>query len=523
MIYNLVNPNADNREADIVIIGGGTVGLMMSVLLAREHGISVICLESGAHEQLDEEHHLNDVVHSKSFYSGAVQGRFRCLGGTSTRWGGALIPFLKRDIQNAKWPIHYESLTEFIPELEQLFELNNGAYDDLLLMNDLGMKNHVPRLAKWPPFRKRNVFNLFSKEVKSKSGPEVWVNATVVEFLTNATELHTIIAKSPNGNKLKVTGKKFIFAAGAIETTRLALLLDRQNDNIISKVSPALGSYFCDHLSTEVATIVTNSTNKLNKIFGFRFEKGGVMRNLRFELSENCEIRKLIPPCFAHVGFSTDFQGGFDYLREIYKHLQQNKLPHIRLIANLTLSAPWLFKAIWWRFIEKRLVFPASAQLILHMVIEQVPYESSQISLSEEKLDVYGQPLAQIDWTVSDKDIDNLNKATNYFLDSWNSSTIRNCAKIIPMAPSFIAKNLKLGGEFYHPTGSTRMSDKAENGVVDRNLRIFALPNTYLLSTASFPTGGGTNPTMMLLLLGLKCVKELKNVLGDKTKTDNLI
>jgi choline dehydrogenase-like flavoprotein len=37
-------------------------------------------------------------------------------------------------------------------------------------------------------------------------------------------------------------------------------------------------------------------------------------------------------------------------------------------------------------------------------------------------------------------------------------------------------------------------------------LRVHTVPNLQLLATSVLPTGGGANPTMMLMLLAMRCV-----------------
>jgi choline dehydrogenase-like flavoprotein len=53
------------------------------------------------------------------------------------------------------------------------------------------------------------------------------------------------------------------------------------------------------------------------------------------------------------------------------------------------------------------------------------------------------------------------------------------------------------------------MGRDAATGVVDRDLRMFACPQVQLISTSVLPTGGGANPTMMALMLGVRCVDQL--------------
>ena len=161
MIRTLAKNDQLSRQCDVLVIGAGTVGLIVATQLAQS-GRNVICLESGQMRQEADEHPLNEVVHTRLSYEGAAHGRFRCLGGTSTRWGGALIPFARADVEGAQWPIPYDDIVRFVPEVEALFGLTAGRYEaeDVEV---LGEGDFVPRLAKWPPFGKRNVANLVGK------------------------------------------------------------------------------------------------------------------------------------------------------------------------------------------------------------------------------------------------------------------------------------------------------------------------------------------------------------------------
>lgn len=508
MIKDLVGAGKVVREADIVIVGAGTVGLVMSVLLSRNSKLSIICLESGGMHQNEEEHPLNEVIHTKSVYSGAASGRFRCIGGTSTRWGGALIPFMDSDLASSIWPITMKDLEPYIPQVEKLFSLAEGPYElgELLSENN---STHTPRLAKWPPFKKRNVYSLLSQHCNHTDHAEIWINATATNFTTRSNILNSIKAQAPDGSEITVSAKSIIISAGAIETTRLALLINKQNNNVISSCSPSLGRYFSDHLSVEVAELEVTAPKKLNKIVGFRFEKSGVMRNLRFELANGSTTRSKIPPCFAHIAFTTDGTGGFDALRDALRNLQRRKLPSTKVLLQLVKSLPWLLKAMWWRFIEKRLLFPSGAKLMVHMVIEQDPNIENTITLSEDRTDKFGHALAKINWSVTNKDINNLTGSVDAFESMWGNSDLSNLATFKRRPLGQAENELALGGGIYHPTGSTRMGATAQEGVVDSKLRMFALPNVYLVSTSVLPSGGGANPTMMLFLLAMRCIDQL--------------
>jgi choline dehydrogenase-like flavoprotein len=472
----------------------------------------VIVAESGGLTQIGETHPLNEVEQRGDNYLGAVEGRFRCLGGTSTRWGGAMLPFLPVDMAphsagwNVDWPIELSDLTAYQSEIERLFGLGSGPYDVPHIMPGRGGASaaFIPRLAKWPPFRLRNVATLLAAELRSATGPDVWLNATATSFaFDSAGRLAKVTMRSGNGNELSVAARETIIAAGAIESTRLLLLADRQHDDRIFAPDDVLGRYFYDHLSTATGRLTDVRRKQLNRVVGFRFE-GSAMRNLRFEPSAELRTERKLPAGFAHIAFKTDRPTGFEALRDIYRKLQRRERPGVRDVAAMAIATPWLARAVWWRFVERRLLFPDGADLELVMVIEQEPRADNRISLSSRRCDLHGCPLAIIDWRVHDGDVANVLAATEAFVDAWNDSPLARLGRIEPNLPADLKDALARGGGIAHPGGSVRMGTSAARGVVDSDLQTFRVPNLSVVSTATFPTGGGANPTMMLMMAALR-------------------
>ena len=76
-------------------------------------------------------------------------------------------------------------------------------------------------------------------------------------------------------------------------------------------------------------------------------------------------------------------------------------------------------------------------------------------------------------------------------------------------------KNIMISWRADHAACLTRMADSPEEGVVDKNLKVFGVDNLYVCSNASFSSLGAVNPTLTLgalsLRLGDYLVKDIEN------------
>ncbi len=516
MIYDLLDAeSAAPQQADIVVVGAGIAGLIVATRLAKA-GKRVIVLESGGLRQEGETHPLNATEQIGQHYKGSDEGRFRCLGGTSTRWGGALIPFQEENCSfhplgwDADWLGVHSELLSYLNAAESLFALPRSTYSAVDVPNLVrdGELAFFPRLAKWPAFSKRNVAHLLSENVASIDGPQIWLNATVKDFGFHPDgKLASLTAQAPNGRTFPVCAPQFVFAAGAIESTRLLLLADRVANDRVFAPHDVLGRYFHDHIADTVGQFTEIVPRGLNQITGFRFEEGG-MRNLRFEPSGPLRRKWNMPAAFAHISFAVGNNSPVDGLRQILRAIQRRELPDPSTFALLFGSSGWLLRAVWWRLVKRRLLFPDDVRFTIDLVVEQEPNRESRIDLSSQ-LDPYGLPLARINWQVSQADRDNILKLTEMFARAWSESPLANIATLELLDATRREASPFQSGGVYHPGGSTRLGRSARDGVVDRDLRAFGIPNLTVVATSVFPTGGGANPTMMLILASLRAADRI--------------
>jgi choline dehydrogenase-like flavoprotein len=516
-----------HRSADVVVVGAGIAGLILATRL-RRHKIQVVVLESGGREQTTATHPLNRAIQMGDPYSGATHGRFRCLGGTSTRWGGALIPFMEHDLAARPWlglsgfPIKLDEVRPYLKDIEILFRIDDGAYDEEFVQQasatgliPTGDPDFVTRFAKWPSFKNRNVAVLLRPLLEQDSDLEIWINATAIRFgVSRESGRVTSVSASAGGDRLlTVSAKHTIICAGAIESTRILLLLNRQCDDHAFDGCMALGKYFNDHISIPVARIRPKQLTKLNRMAGFRFV-GSSMRSLRFELSVDAQRRERVGGAFAHISFRTDQTTGFDCLRDFLRSLQRRGRIEPALLGKSLSDLPYLIRMAAWRFAYKQLLWPIPAQYELHVVAEQLPRAENCIGLAAER-DCFEMPLAAIRWGVTDGDMRTFAAVQRCFDAFWNRRGLRSLGELEwtydPAAQLF---QYVAQADVYHPGGSTRMGMDKQRAVVDSNLTCFAIPNLSVASTSVFPSGGAENPTLMLMLFTLRLADRLSHTLA---------
>jgi len=428
-----------------------------------------------------------------------------------------LLPFPSDDLAERPelglpaWPVGYCELMRYLSEVERLFGLAPGPYEARLPPDVAARAGSAPafvaREAKWPAFKRRNVAALLRKDIESKA-LTVWLGATVCDFAL-ATESGRVAALTARGNglhPLRVAARRFVIAAGAIESTRLLLLLERAGGHMDGR--SRLGRAFQDHLSAPLATVETDDPRALNRLAGFRFE-GSMMRSLRFDFAPSARRAAGAPAGFVHIAPHPLQPTGFHAVREFVRSIQRAR-PDPWAAARILSDAPYLAKLSAWRYGRRQLYWPRPSLYEVHCVVEQTPHENNCITLSE-RLDTFGQPLARINWQVNEADANAFRVLSGAFNAYWNKGLSPYGRLVWRVAPHALGiADLSEAGDIYHPVGTTTMGRNPDEGVVDGDLRVFGVPNVFVAATSTFPAGGTSNPTMMLAMFVLRLADRLK-------------
>ena len=256
------------ENVDIVIVGGGIVGSFIGHRVRQMSNKKVIILEAGS-EKPGADYDWFQVEQNESKYRGAIHGRTTGLGGTSSKWGGALIPVSETEILSDLWPLEFLDLIKYSKHIEDFFELDHKPYD-FKIQSEL-FPAYSKRVIKFPSFKNRNVFRLIRKELLHNNEFKYVLNARVTQFNFSKNLLSGVVICSPSGHTRLIHAEKFIVTTGALESTRMLLDIYEKNQKVFAgKKSPQIRS-LVDHVSIPIGELTEFNFRDMNLLFGLKF------------------------------------------------------------------------------------------------------------------------------------------------------------------------------------------------------------------------------------------------------------
>jgi choline dehydrogenase-like flavoprotein len=130
---------------------------------------------------------------------------------------------------------------------------------------------------------------------------------------------------------------------------------------------------------------------------------------------------------------------------------------------------------------------------VLGSLCEFLPLYQNSVTLADEK-DSHGLPVANFSYSQCDNDRHLATAAQGVMEEILRAA---GAAEVITIQ------------RFAHLVGGCRMSQRPEDGVVDRDLRTFAVPNLYITDGSVMPTQGSANPALTIMALAARCADHL--------------
>jgi choline dehydrogenase-like flavoprotein len=152
--------------------------------------------------------------------------------------------------------------------------------------------------------------------------------------------------------------------------------------------------------------------------------------------------------------------------------------------------------------LSRKLVdFDCNGDGVITSLIEQTPNLESRITLDSEK-DIFGMRRVILNWKPSSAD--------NLTIRTLGREVAKELARAgiarVQLADFILDETIEIRdyGHHCHQMGTTRMSVDPKVGVVDINHRVHGLDNLYIAGSSVFPTGGGCNPTLTIVMMSLR-------------------
>ena len=132
---------------------------------------------------------------------------------------------------------------------------------------------------------------------------------------------------------------------------------------------------------------------------------------------------------------------------------------------------------------------------VLGSLCEFLPQQRNGVTLAEEK-DGHGLPVANFSHSECDNDKKLQGAAQSVMEDILRAAGAEDVITI---------------KRYAHLVGGCRMAASPEEGVVDANLRSFAVPNLFITDGSVLPTQGSANPALTIMALAARCADYLRS------------
>jgi choline dehydrogenase-like flavoprotein len=535
--------------AEVAIVGSGPAGTTLALELANA-GHQVLLIESGGDSYSRDVQHLGDTIGSDALHAPMSQTTRRQIGGTSNLWSGRCVPFDPVDFQHreivgdARWPVSYAEMERYFPRACQWFRCGQPAFD----------VSQVPNLAKdslipgWPGGDVRatalerwslptNFGSIYGASLTSSPLVTLVSNLTCTEIVCrpDAQSVEHLVARTLAGNEVRVLAKRYVLAAGGVESTRLLFSSTRHHPSGIGNQSGHLGRWYMCHVGASIARAHFNTPPETT-IYGFERDPEGVYVRRRFTFSQDYLLEHDLPnvAMWLENPDMRDPSHGSEILSIIYlilasplgsrvisEGVRRSKLDtgsptstwlHIRNIArHLPEGIRFALTFGYERFVRPGrkvpgFVVPSPSNVYpLYYHSEHLPHFNSRITPTGET-DALGMPRMQTNLHFADDDIRSAVRAHEHFDRYLRRSNLGYLEYSLDDLEEGLRRQLLDG---YHQAGTTRMSDRPEDGVLNPHLAVHGFEDLFVASSSAFVTSGQANSTFMIVAFALRLADHL--------------
>jgi choline dehydrogenase-like flavoprotein len=548
-------------SADLVVVGAGPAGIVTALELA-DAGFEVIVLESGqrdydaAVQALGDAAALDPELHAPM----SIATR-RQIGGASSIWGGRCVPYDPVDfdrrpwITDHEWPVSYDELAPFFQAACDWFACGEAVFDateteSLPASIVPGLPNGEVRssaLERWS--LPTDFGRVYRERLQRHPRLRLVSGLTCTRIAVAGERVDHLACATLAGRQVIVRGRRVVVACGGLESTRLLLASPGPDGRPIGDHSGHLGRWYMAHLEGVVANIHFSAPPS-ETIHGYERDRDGVYVHRRLSLTRELQHAEQLPNVagwLVHPELADSAHGSgvlsFAYLtlsspagpmlapEALRLAMTGTRVPgvpygrgekgplssHLRnIVREPGQTAGFVLNFGAKRFLTRGRRAPGFAVSARDNVYplqyhgEHRPRRDSRVELAQER-DALGMPRLRIDLRFADSDVEGIERAHRH----WDEHLRRHGAGHLEYMHDDLgaAIRARLGGGF-HQTGTTRMSARPEDGVLDRDLAVHGLPTLHVASSSAFPTSSQANSTFMIVVFALRLADRLRVALA---------
>ena len=464
-----------NDDSVVVIIGSGAGGGTLANELAQK-GIDVVVLEAGA--RIEYEDFINDEWESFSqlawLDNRTTGGGWRvskdfpnlpawivkAVGGTTTHWAGASLRFQEHEFKTLTnyGKVEGANLLDWPITLADLEPYYAKAEDKMGVTRTNCMQG-CKSGAKWS--------TLYTEIPKGEATGklEVRPNSHVVKIEHDDSGKVTAVVYADKDGNLQSQKARIICVAGnSIESPRLLLnSASSKYPDGLANSSGQVGKNYMRHTTGSVYAVFEKPVH---------FYRGTTMAGI---------IRDE-----ARHDPSRGFVGGYELET---------------LALGIPFMAAFLDPGGWGRSFASAMDQYAN-MAGLWIVGEDMPQEQNAVKLHGELKDKYGMPIPDVWFTDHPNDEAMRNHAYKQGIAIYEAV---GATRAFPTPPYPSTHNL----------GTNRMSEKAEDGVVNKWGQSHDIGNLFVSDGSQFTTGAAENPTLTIVSLAIRQADYIAEQMGQ--------
>jgi choline dehydrogenase-like flavoprotein len=363
-------------------------------------------------------------------------------------------------------------------------------------------------------------------------------HATHIQLASSTDRVMQIEVSTSPDRTFTVEARHYVLACGGLENARLLLASRDLEPSGVGNRHGNVGRYYMSHMAGVIATIKLHDAER-GFVYNYERDSQGVYCRRRLWVTPEAQLRTgtangigllhqqaveavdhrnaLFSASFLAKSYITAFKRRS--LGEAVQVLRSDRSARrghwLVVLRNLHLLVPEAARFGQRRWLARRRIpsllgKPSGGQFDLLYNTEHTPNRDSRVELDSER-DAFGIPRLTAHVAFSPLDFETVMQFHEQVARRLEVSGVGRLIYKREDVRAHLAEQVDYFNTKAHHIGTTRMSLRPEDGVVDANSRVHGIDNLYVTGSSVFPTSGHANPTLTIVALAVRLAAHLRN------------